>query len=66
MPEKAIEPSHQFNISRLFRRGFADSEREYLMLKDMAELPESYDEIIISGYRQKIYEYVYICYPDVA
>lgn len=31
-----------------------------------AELPESYDEISISSYRQKIYEYVYIRYPDVA
>lgn len=31
-----------------------------------AELPESYDEISISGYRQKIYEYVYTRYPDVA
>ncbi len=30
-----------------------------------AELPESYDEISISGYRQKIYEYVYTRYPDV-
>lgn len=31
-----------------------------------AELPECYDELSISGYRQKIYEYVYIRYPDVA
>ena len=31
-----------------------------------AELPESYDEISISSYRQKIYEYVYTRYPDVA
>lgn len=31
-----------------------------------AELPECYDEVSISGYRQKIYEYVYTCYPDVA
>ena len=31
-----------------------------------AELPESYDEISIFGYRQKIYEYVYTRYPDVA
>ena len=31
-----------------------------------AELPESYDEISISSYRQKIYEYVYMRYPDVA
>lgn len=31
-----------------------------------AELPESYDEISVSSYRQKIYEYVYIRYPDVA
>ena len=31
-----------------------------------AELPESYDEISISGYRQRIYEYVYTRYPDVA
>ena len=31
-----------------------------------AELPECYDEISISGYRQKIYEYVYTRYPDVA
>lgn len=31
-----------------------------------SELPESYDEISISGYRQKIYEYVYTRYPDVA
>lgn len=30
------------------------------------ELPECYDEISISGYRQKIYEYVYTRYPDVA
>ena len=31
-----------------------------------AELPECYDEVSISGYRQKIYEYVYTRYPDVA
>ena len=31
-----------------------------------AELPESYDEISISGYRQKIYEYVYTRYPEAA
>lgn len=31
-----------------------------------AELPESYDEIRISGYRQRIYEYVYTRYPEVA
>lgn len=38
------------------------------LIRDMlwAELPESYDEISISGYRQKIYEYVYTRYPDVA
>ena len=31
-----------------------------------AELPECYDEISISGYRQKIYEYIYMRYKDVA
>ena len=31
-----------------------------------AELPESYDEVSISVYRQKIYEYVYTRYKDVA
>lgn len=31
-----------------------------------AELPESYDELTISAYRQKIYEYVYTRYPVVA
>ncbi len=31
-----------------------------------AELPESYDEISISSYRQKIYEYVYTRYKDIA
>ena len=31
-----------------------------------AELPECYDELSISAYRQKIYEYVYTRYPDVA
>ena len=30
------------------------------------ELPESYDEISISGYRQRICEYVYTRYPEVA
>ena len=30
------------------------------------ELPESYDEIRISEYRQKIYEYVYMRYKEVA
>ena len=29
-------------------------------------LPESYDEISISSYRQKIYEYVYTRYKGVA
>ena len=29
-------------------------------------LPECYDELSISGYRQKIYEYVYTRYKDVA
>ena len=31
-----------------------------------AELPECYDEISISTYRQKIYEYVYIRYKEIA
>ena len=31
-----------------------------------AELPECYDELSISGYRQRIYEYVYTRYKDVA
>lgn len=31
-----------------------------------AELPDCYDEISISSYRQKIYEYVYTRYPHVA
>lgn len=31
-----------------------------------AELPDCYDEISISEYRQKIYEFVYARYPDVA
>ena len=31
-----------------------------------AELPESYDEISISNYRQKIYEYLYTRYKDAA
>lgn len=31
-----------------------------------AELLACYDEVSISGYRQKIYEYVYTRYPDVA
>ena len=31
-----------------------------------SELPECYDEISISGYRQRIYEYVYTRYKDVA
>ena len=31
-----------------------------------AQLPPCYDELSISGYRQKIYEYVYTRYPDVA
>lgn len=31
-----------------------------------AELPESYDEISISNYRQKIYEYVYTRYKEIA
>ena len=30
------------------------------------ELPECYDDISISRYRQQIYEYVYTRYPDVA
>lgn len=30
------------------------------------ELPVSYDEIRISEYRQKIYEYVYMRYKEVA
>lgn len=31
-----------------------------------SELPECYDEMSISGYRQKIYEYVYTRYKEVA
>lgn len=31
-----------------------------------AELPECYDEVSISRYRQKIFEYVYVRYPNVA
>ena len=30
------------------------------------ELPECYDELSISGYRQKIYEYVYTRYKEAA
>ena len=30
------------------------------------ELPECYDEVSISAYRQKIYEYVYTRYKEVA
>ena len=30
------------------------------------ELPECYDDLSISRYRQQIYEYVYTRYPDVA
>ena len=30
------------------------------------ELPECYDEISISTYRQRIYEYVYTRYKEVA
>lgn len=30
------------------------------------ELPESYDEVSISHYRQQIYEYVYTRYASVA
>lgn len=40
----------------------------YNLIRDTlwAELPESYDEVSISVYRQKIYEYVYTRYKDVA
>ena len=31
-----------------------------------AELPESYDEMSISNYRQEIYQYIYMHYKDVA
>ena len=31
-----------------------------------AELPECYDEVSISKYRQKVYEYVYMRYKDIA
>lgn len=31
-----------------------------------SELPECYDELSISEYRQRIYEYVYTRYKDVA
>ncbi len=31
-----------------------------------AELPESYDELSISAYRQRIYEYIYTRYKEVA
>lgn len=31
-----------------------------------AELPECYDEVSISQYRQKVYEYVYTRYQDIA
>ena len=31
-----------------------------------SELPACYDELSISGYRQRIYEYVYTRYKDVA
>ena len=40
----------------------------YNLIRDTlwAELPETYDEVSISVYRQKIYEYVYTRYKDVA
>ena len=31
-----------------------------------AELPESYDELSVSAYRQEIYQYIYVRYKDVA
>ena len=31
-----------------------------------AELPESYDELSVSAYRQEIYQYIYMRYKDVA
>lgn len=30
------------------------------------ELPESYDELSVSAYRQEIYQYIYVRYKDVA
>ena len=38
------------------------------LIRDMLwnELPECYDELSISGCRQKIYEYIYIRYPEIA
>ncbi len=38
------------------------------LIRDMLwnELPECYDDLSISRYRQQIYEYVYTRYPDVA
>ena len=38
------------------------------LIRDMlwAELPESYSEASISAHRQKIYEYIYTRYPEVA
>lgn len=40
----------------------------YNLIRDIlwAELPECYDEASIWGYRQRIYEYVYTHYKDVA
>ena len=41
-------------------------EQRYVRDTLWAELPEPYDEVSISVYRQKIYEYVYTRYKDVA
>ena len=36
-----------------------------VMIRDLLweELPESYDDVSVSNYRERIYEYVYSAYP---
>lgn len=64
------EPSKRFDISgidfELLIKEFAKNKKQNLVMKDLEELPECYDEVSISTYRQKIYEYVYTRYKEVA
>ena len=71
-PVRMMKYADREDISGQSRKEYEAIEAIYRQMQkkrkhaNNTELPESYDEISISGYRQRIYEYVYTRYPEVA
>lgn len=71
-PVRMMKYADREDISGQSRKEYEAIEAIYRQMQkkrkhaNNTELPESYDEISISGYRQRICEYVYTRYPEVA